>query len=385
MPNQEALITPSVLKWAIQRAGISVDSIHAKAKKWVEGEARPTFKQAIDIANKLQIPFGYLWLKEPPIEQEIIPDLRTIGNSKNPQTPLWLKTLLRDTKAKQEWYKNYLLQNDEPKCNVVGKFLIYNDKNLIVNDIIEKLQIQKIIGSRKNKDDMLKILVSNTERLGILVMRNRILGNNTRINLDINEFRGFAIYDDVAPLVFINTSDSKAAQIFTLLHELAHLWIGKEGISDLDFNTDNKIELFCNEIAAMVLMPENKIKAEYARHNDDNWLQEISNQFSVSAFAVLNRLKTLNILDFDEYKELYDEEIEKFNSIPKVKSKSGSAPIETMTRIRNGELLTFAVVSSVLNNQESYTDGANLLGFKTTDIINKMGKELGFLNVSNRY
>lgn len=375
MRTNEAFITPSVLEWAIKRAGVSAESIHKKAEQWVSGKARPTFKQAVDIAKTLQIPFGYLWLKEPPKEQEIIPDLRTIGNGGLAQIPLELKTVVNDVKQKQEWFKEYAKTNGILKCEAIGRFKGSDDTQEIADDVTARLEIQDLVGSGCDKDRMLKNLIERIEKLSILVMRNSILRGNTKKKLNLDTFRGFAIFDEFAPLIFINTNDSKAGQIFTLMHEVAHLWIGQSGISDLDIRENNKIELACNEIAAKILMPKTKIQKAFREFDDDRRFERIADRFSVSTLAVLNRLRSLDLLAPSEYRELYDAELEKFSRIPEKKSK-GAPPPEVMVRVRNGYLFTFAVTSSVLNGDETYTNGASLLGFKNTDLINKVAKEI---------
>lgn len=375
MRTNEAFITPSVLEWAIKRAGVSAESIHKKAEQWVSGEARPTFKQAMDLAKKLQIPFGYLWLKEPPKEQEIIPDLRTIGNGGLAQIPLELKTVVNDVKQKQEWFKEYAKTNGILKCEAIGRFKGSDDTQEIADDVTARLEIQDLVGSGCDKDRMLKNLIEKIEKLGILVMRNSILRGNTKKKLNLDTFRGFAIFDEFAPLIFINTNDSKAGQIFTLMHEVAHLWIGQSGISDLDIRENNKIELACNEIAAKILMPKTKIQKAFREFDDDRWLECIADRFSVSTLAVLNRLRSLSLLAPRRYQELYNAELERLSRIPKTRP-SGAPPPEVMVRVRNGYLFTFVVTSSVLSGDETYTNGASLLGFKNTDLINKVAKEI---------
>jgi Zn-dependent peptidase ImmA (M78 family) len=73
--------------------------------------------------------------------------------------------------------------------------------------------------------------------------------NNTR-KLDPEEFRGFVLSDRYAPLIFVNGADFKSAQMFTLAHELAHLWLGRDGVFDLqDLQPGNSdVERFCTQL-----------------------------------------------------------------------------------------------------------------------------------------
>ncbi len=378
MRTNEAFITPSVLEWAIKRAGVSAESIHKKAEQWVSGKARPTFKQAVDIAKTLQIPFGYLWLKEPPKEKEIIPDLRTIGNTSNPEHSLELKTLISNTKFKQEWFKEYVIENSIHIDRVVGKFSIDSSSDDIALDIIKKLEADTVIAKNRKKEDVLKHFIKKAEKLNILVMKNKSLGA-TKKSLNLSEFRGFAIYDDIAPLVFINSNDSKAAQIFTLIHELAHLWIGQSGISDLKQENATMVELKCNEVAAKVLMPEQEIRNMFKKSDIDG-LSNMADFFSVSTLAILNRIRALGLIPYDVYTNLYSEEMNKFDEINIYSNKEkGFAPPQKLVRARNGDLFAFAVVDAVLNNKESYTNAVRLFDYKKFDIIEKVGKEFGIL------
>lgn len=370
----EALINKSVLQWAFDRAGNnnSLVSKFGKFQDYLSGKAKPTFIQAQDLAKALKIPFGYLFLDKPPLQTEIVPDLRTFDNQIN--TSLTLKTLLRDIKQKQEWYKDYIIENNEIGCSVVGKFSINSDFNEICNDIISKFNIINL--KRSDPKKYINNIIERAEELKILIMGNSILGSNTKNKLEIDEFRGFAIYDDIAPLIFINKNDTLKAQIFTLFHEIAHLWIRESGISSIqNVEIDNNIERFCNKIAAEVLMPKEVFINKFDKLNDD-WLLNLEKKFCVSRLAILTRAKDLNLISNNEYKQYRDIELEniRVNLQNRRLKEDFNIPHAVVIQSKYGRLFSKAVVGAVLSEKETYRSGAKLFGETKTSIIDKLAK-----------
>jgi len=383
----EALVTPCILIWARERAQLSLDFVANslkvkidKVKLWEKGEKKPTFNQAQRIANLLQVPFGYLFLKEPPQENLSIPDLRTFNNKPIGDLSLEFKSLLNNIILKQKWYKDYILENNGSQKYFLQQYSIKDDKNNIINNINEILHLNKYIGKSLKNRNFLNNIIKEVEKLDILVMRNGIVGSNTHKSLEINEFRGFAIYDKFAPLIFLNTKDSISAQVFTLIHEIVHLWIGESGISLVDLNyTDNDIELFCNDIAANILVPEDLIKNYWnASENFEEHYLSLARNFSVSTLVILNRLYSLKLISFDEYKYYINVENEKFLEFQKLKSKNTRGDFYKSLKSRNGTNFSMALITSTLEGKTLYKEAANLLNTKYSS-INKFAKELGIL------
>lgn len=379
----EALITPDVLIWARERAQFTVDMLSAKLptkteklKAWETGELKPTFKQAQNLAKKLHIPFGYLFLSQPPQEKLPLPDLRTLGNKEPESISPNFRKLLNDIKLKQEWYREYAIENREEPFKYLGSFSV-NDK---IEEVAHSIQHALNITDKERKKsfkraDYLKLLTQKIEALGILVMRNSIVGSNTHRPLKVDEFRGFAISDKYAPLIFLNSSDANNAKIFTLLHELVHLWIDKSGISsvELDEINNNQTEKFCNGVSAEVLVPKQDFldlwnEGELLEKN----IKVTAEYFKVSTFVTARRAFDSGLIGkvafFDYYKR-ESAKFEQFRKYNKKESKGGGNYYDT-ARTRLGNRFSQAVIVSTLEGKTLYRDAGNLLGINPSNLTN---------------
>jgi Zn-dependent peptidase ImmA (M78 family) len=164
------------------------------------------------------------------------------------------------------------------------------------------------------------------EESGVLVMRNGVVGTNTHRPLSVAEFRGFALADDYAPLIFVNGADGKAAQMFTLAHELVHIWIDESGVSNLrqTFAPDGGIERFCNAVAAKVLVPDEDVEEFWpqARSKESPW-EWLGKRFKLSSLVVLRRLLDLRLVDRPLFERAYRQQEQKFTQIDARNSSGG--------------------------------------------------------------
>ena len=196
-------------------------------------------------------------MEKPPKEDLPIPDFRTIKNVEISRPSPHLLDTIYQCQQRQTWYRDLILSGDGEKLKFVGS----------INQSMPVPQAAKILrnyfGLDQENDDShrtstregyLKSFIEKARKQGVLVMVNSIVGSNTHRKLDVNEFRGFAISDELAPLIFINGADSKSAQMFTLAHELAHLGLGKSALSNSDLisNISNSTEVWCNKVACGV-------------------------------------------------------------------------------------------------------------------------------------
>lgn len=372
----EALITPEVLSWAIERSKLAPEDVAGRLgvkpdrlEAWVSGEAKPTFKQAQTLANVLRIPFGYLFLQSPPAEQFALPDLRTVGSAELRRPSIDFNDLVNEIIRKHEWYRDYRQQEGAEPLGFVGAFTIRDDPNAVARNIADVLKIDEAMRTEASSwEDFLRLFIRQAEAAGIMVMRSGIVGNNTHRALSVDEFRGFAIADKVAPLVFINGRDAKAAQIFTLAHEIAHLWIGATGISNVELaqsqRQEARTERFCNAVAAEVLVPAESLRR--------NWNYKVSieanvghlvRRYRVSSLVLLRRAAELLDVDQREIDELYRREFARFRQKDSGGDEGGGDFYVTL-RSRNGWLFTRAVINSTFEGHTLYRDAARLLGVK---------------------
>ena len=264
----EAFINPQLVTWALRRSGLTqVDAAkrlqipQTRLADWERGDARPTFRKAEGLAHVLHIPFGFLFLPEPPLLEIPLPDLRTVNGAPLREFTPEFYDVLNDALRKQEWYRAYLESEGTKPLPFIGQFTPNHSVHMIASEIDNTMGLSEEIRRKAdNWEEFLKDFITQVEEIGVLVLRSSVVGNNTHRPLSVDEFRGFVISDEIAPLIFLNGSDAKSAQIFTLAHELAHLWVGQSGISNPDYrrravDQTHEIERVCDSIAAQLLVP----------------------------------------------------------------------------------------------------------------------------------
>lgn len=358
----EALVNPRVLKWARERAGLPVDKLakrlnssSSKIAAWEAGDSRPTFRQAEKLADATHVPFGFLFLPAPPEEKLPIPDLRVVDKAVSPALDADFIDTLRDIQFKHDWYREYLLEHGHQPLPFVGRFKKSTAPKQVADDMRRELGVG--LSERlqaRSWEEYFRILVARAERIGIWVIRNGVVGNNTHRPLSVEVFRGFAISDDVAPLVFVNGRDAKAAQIFTLAHELAHIWFGQSGISDpfqavgASSAPSAQIEKLCNAVAAEFLLPETEFISSWRadvplEQNADH----LCAHFRVSRIVVAIRADGLGLVRKPEFQRFWEEEKRRWAE-ERTEGVAGGDYYRT-AKARNGERFMRAVLASAMS------------------------------------
>lgn len=375
-----AQINPSMLTWARMRAGLDVPALARKlyvkegrVHAWEQGEAAPTFRQAQQFAHHVHAPFGYLFLHEPPTEDLPIPDLRTVGEHRPHGLSVNLKDTLRDVVQRQRWYREYQLDREANPVEVVGAAAESDSVLEIVASMRDALDVPAH-PARGTWEEYLRDLVARIESLGILVMRTNIVGANTHRPLDVDEFRGFAIADPYAPVIFVNTADAPPARLFTLIHELAHIWFGESGISDGEPARTYRFERFCNAVAAEFLVPEAQFIPLW--QEDTKWrdnLAPLAAEFHVSQWVIARRARELDFIREDEYRAYVREQLARHRE----RERAGAPPFPTVHKSRISERFAQAVASEALSGRLLLRDAHRLTGIRPHKLTEFARKELG--------
>jgi Zn-dependent peptidase ImmA (M78 family) len=381
----EVPVNPELLRWARERAGLSFDQLAnnfveaAKIRSWENSTALPTLAQAEALATKLRIPLPILLLDEPPKIPLPIPDLRTLdGLSPVHPTPEFVDTV-NDAVVRQSWYREYILGESARPLPFVGQFRPTDNVVSVARairtllDLDERLRLQC-----RTWQEFLTKIVQRADSVGILVMRNSVVRHDNTRRLHVDEFRGFAISDAYAPLIFVNSRDAKAAQIFTLAHELAHIWFGATGISNTDPRKRRvdftSLERTCNEVAAEVLVPEESFSRLWSvgKTVDAN-VKQLAAHYRVSSMVALRRANDLGKISADEFKKKIAAEYARFRAIEKddqekVEERSGN--FWNLFAMRNGQRFTDAVANAARREAIPFIYASHLLGVKASTLEN---------------
>lgn len=307
--TDKAFITPEVLKWARESAKMSLETAAGKVKVnpqklsfWEEGVEQPTIKQAEKLANSYRRPFALFFLPEVPKDFLPLQDFRRDTSVELGTASLFL---LREIQQKQAWMSDFHLENGEQRSAFVGKYNLNDHPKQVAGNILATLQIDP----NNYALSPIKSWITKAEEQGIFISRTSFV--HSRLKVDAREIQGFAIADPYAPFIFINSQDWDAPQLFTLVHELAHLWIAASGISnELDLYAEGKdkmhpVELFCNEVAAHALIPDALVDSlEATVFTSSASLFKTAKKLGVSSLALLIRAKKSKSISLEAYKIL---------------------------------------------------------------------------------
>lgn len=330
----------------------------------MEGQLTPT--QAERFAQLVNVPFGFLFLKAPPGERNTpLPDFRSVQE----REPLGQEffDVYDDVVYKQTWYSEYLQSIEADPIPFIGRYSV--DK---VNAVGLAKEIRNTLGLRsqlmadlKASDDLYSIVVRLAEKVGVLVFKNGVVGNNTYRPIAVAQFRGFAIVDKYAPAIFINGRDAKAAWLFTLVHELAHLWLGASGVSDASPKPNDPVEVLCNATAAEVLVPAEEFLYAWKQLGNDEVESRIAllrARFKVSRLVIARRALDHGLIDPKIYFAEYE--------AAKRKGDTSGGNFYSTLSTRNGKRFSDTVAGLAHSGELGLRHAGRLLNTTPSNVLN---------------
>jgi len=305
-------VNTNVLTWAVRRSGMELDDLKhrfPRIQQWASGETKPTLRQLELLAKATFTPLGYLFLADPPEERLPIPHFRTLHDTTASEPSPELLETIYTMQRRQSWMREFLTDQGQNKLPFVGSARTEQRPRHIVEHILRTLSLDDGWAAAEHTwTDALRTMREAMEDAGILVAVNGVVGNNTHRKLDPTEFRGFVLVDEFAPLVFVNGADGKAAQMFTLAHEMAHVFFGSSAAFDLREMqpADDPTEQTCNRIAAEFLVPQHKLRRLWPSVRDHSHpFQAIARRFKVSELVAARRALDVNLINKRVFLDFY--------------------------------------------------------------------------------
>ena len=368
-------VTESVLAWALQRADRSYEEAVEKFPKlgdWLSGEALPRLRELEKFASFTHVSLGALIMPEPPDEALPIADMRT-RESKAIERPSGnlLDTIDR-YQLFQDWYHDYALEQGADKLPFLGSVNVQDSPRAVARRVRSLLHLDRV--SATGTQQWCHDIVAALEDVGVLVMRSGVVGANNARRLSTREFRGFSLYDDIAPLIFVNVADEPySAQNFTLVHEFAHLLLGHSALSGGDrLLGGSGEEAWCNRVAACVLLPDEALTAFDGVTTVQDY-RAVARRFGVSAEVALHRLHGARLIDEERYGALLEAVRADYGG--EKRSSGGGNYYNTLTA-RLGRSFATAVVTSTLEGRTGFTESFRMIGTHKREVFDELARHL---------
>lgn len=319
---------------------------------------------AVDIealSSKTRTPFGLLYLSRPPEEGLPVPDYRTRNGDSVYLASPELKEVIGDMLRRQAWMREELTDSETAPVTFVASHTLADTPRAIARTIREALGLgDGWASTTAGWREAFEKLRHRAEGAGVLVTFNGVVGNDAGRALDPEEFQGFALSDPYAPLVFVNGADSEAAQMFTLAHELAHLALGRSGVSGFEQSQTGHLEneRSSDRAAAELLAPETEFR-EYWRRvaTQDDPLRSVAQHFRVSRIVSARRALDLGYISGDRFRACYRECRLSAKAAP---AATDGAAFWNAQRWRIGQRFAEAVVRAVREERLVYRDAYRL-------------------------
>ncbi len=361
-------VDPGLLRWARDRAGVAQEDLARKFRKlpeWESGRLQPTLKQLEAFARAVHVPFGYLFLREPPDERLPIADFRTVADTAGNRASPDLIDTLHAMQRRQAWLRERLVEIGAEPLAFATSARLADDPGAVGREMRCTLGLDEGWAARvRNWQDAVNELRRMIEGLGVMAVINGIVGNDTHRRLSVAEFRGFALADRHAPLIFVNGADAKSAQMFTLAHELAHIWLGEEGLSGfenlLPGGTD--VEAWCNRAAAEFLVPSRELRERWLQVGRERHpFEALARSFKVSPVVAARRALDLRLVGRRVFLEFHERHI---NRERRDGTTSSGGDFYNNQNARVGKLFATHAMGAAMEGEIGFREAYELTGLR---------------------
>ncbi len=361
-------VSPEIIDWVIGSIQHENPEELKILIKWQSGRKTPTFNQIQEMSKAINIPLGYFFLEKPPKEDLSFLEYRTVDSIQVERPSRNLLDTIHDMENIRDWMRDYQIAIDAAPLAFVGAAKDIWDAQTIAAMIRDTLRIPlDWFRESENSWDSFKRIRTCAENCGIIIMLNGIVGNNTHRKLDIESFRAFMLLDEYAPLIFINTNDSKNGKLFSLFHEIAHIWLGIDDFYNDRYGSASKVspkETLCNAVAAELLVPQSIFIDEWNNPQDsldiNSKIPSLATNFRcgtvvIARKALINRLSTQN-----QYDVIVQNAIENYLKAQTSESNSGGGNFYRTMATRIDKRFLNALANSVYEGKTQYTDAFRL-------------------------
>lgn len=389
MPTVSVDICPEILTWVLNQT--KEEKIGSKLmnsiSQWLNGTKKPTFNQIEDLSKKSNIPLGYFFLQTPPVEQLELLEYRTVDSIELRNPSRELIDTIHEMENVQDWMRNYREELGYDMLSLVGSMKGVADVGIVAERIRNDLELSVNWYEKQNdKRIAFNYIRGLLEECGILVMMNGVAGKNTHRALAADEFRAFAMVDEWAPLIFINTADSQGAKLFSLVHEAAHIWLGENDLYNDSLNRAGGIrmtEVVCNAVAGELLVPRQAFldkwseKIETAEVTVDTVavVAELANFFRCGESVIARKALDNGKIGKDTYDRIMQAAIVHYNEAKKNRKSTGGNYYNTLESRLDGCFVR-AICESISMGRTSYAEAYRLTNTsrKTfSNIVQKFG------------
>jgi Zn-dependent peptidase ImmA (M78 family)/transcriptional regulator with XRE-family HTH domain len=365
-------VSAKIWDWIIRSVPLESmpEKVISSIEKWRSGDSQPTFNQLETLSKALGIPLGYFFLQTPPNEDLSIVEYRTIDSIAMEKPSRNLIDTLHDMEQIQDWMHNYLISSDSDKLKFVGALKNLTNSIEIAKSIRHFLGIQiDWFKSAKTANDSFAILRNAMSNAGVIVMMNGIVENNTHRPLQIDEFRAFALVNEYAPLIFINSNDSINGKVFSLIHEFVHICIGENSLFNDRYSTGKKVkktEVICNAVAAEILVPNELFTQEWLSKNEGTdittHITHLSKAFKCGDTVIARRALDRQMITHEQYETIARESVKRYKEYlqRKKERKEGGGDFYRTVTSRIDKRFLRMLLSSVQEGTTMYTDAFRL-------------------------